>query len=239
MFICASTWRKGSCGVSEALAEISSVGPFFDSVCVGWRYPQLPIHCFLRWSGLLHRAPISRTVHGNGWCMGREKSTDLPPALLCLIPLLAQPWACLVTFDMQMMRPYWQERTPWQVFTEFECKQNTHTRTHKKKPHLYPYNYIQKAAVLICVLLFFSTLLIVKAQAVPAFAETWTQCPCVQIIQILLCRPPLWLKHNPRACREAGEKGGGGQHRVVKRLAAMLAYSGIYLSLSPTLLVCH
>lgn len=65
MFICASTWRKGSCGVSEALAEISSVGPFFDSVCVGWRYPQLPIHCFLRWSGLLHRAPISRTVHGN------------------------------------------------------------------------------------------------------------------------------------------------------------------------------
>lgn len=58
------------------------------------------------------------------------------------------------------------------MFTEFECKQNTHTRTHKKKPHLYPYNYIQKAAVLIFVLLFFSSLLIVKAQAVPAFAET-------------------------------------------------------------------
>ena len=40
-----------------------------------------------------------------------EKSTDLPPALLCLIPLLAQPWACLVTFDMHMIGPYWRART--------------------------------------------------------------------------------------------------------------------------------
>lgn len=133
-----------------------------------------------------------------------------------------------------MMRPYWQERTPWQVFTEFECKQNTHTRTHKKKPHLYPYNYIQKAAVLICVLFFsfFSTLLIVKAQAVPAFAETWTQCPCVQIIQILLCRPPLWLKHNPRACREAGEKGVGGSTGLSKdSLLCLHTQASICLSL--------
>lgn len=61
-----------------------------------------------------------------------KKSTDLPPALLCLILLLAQPWACLVTFDMQMIGPYWWQRTQWQVFTEFECKHYTHRRIKKK-----------------------------------------------------------------------------------------------------------
>lgn len=117
-----------------------------------------------------------------------EKQTDLSPALQCLIPLLAQPWACLVTFDTQMIGPYWRERahmTGVYRGNRAECK---YTAFHK---------HAEKNSVVHYFCVFMLKLGAASAVVVNGNRKTY------HFVQSLLSKQPRGLQHSPRV-----RKGG-------------------------------